>query len=82
QQVTETIAFAQESKQTIEDLSAIPFLSDEDFTSYINEQNIIDENEVSTAVAINSEVRLNAARSGLYAVAIFMLVFLLSLKNL
>ncbi|WP_257973295.1 MFS transporter, partial [Vibrio parahaemolyticus] len=70
QQVTETIAFAQESKQTIEDLSAIPFLSDEDFTSYINEQNIIDENEVSTAVAINSEVRLNAARSGLYAVAI------------
>ncbi|HIF9433735.1 TPA: hypothetical protein ACX6R6_001857 [Photobacterium damselae] len=82
QQVAETTSFTQESKQTIEQLSAVPFLSDKEFTAYINEKNITETQEVSTAVSINSQVRLNAARAGLYAVAIFMLMFLFSLKNL
>ncbi|MEF1218959.1 MFS transporter, partial [Photobacterium damselae] len=82
QQVAETTSFTQESKQTIEQLSAVPFLSDKEFTTYINEKNITETQEVSTAVSINSQVRLNAARAGLYAVAIFMLMFLFSLKNL
>ncbi|WP_284648448.1 hypothetical protein [Photobacterium damselae] len=82
QQVADTTSFTQKSKQTIEQLSAVPFLSDKEFTTYINEKNITEAQEVATAVNINSQVRLNAARAGLYAVAIFMLMFLFSLKNL
>ncbi len=82
QQVADTTSFTQKSKLTIEQLSAVPFLSDKEFTTYINEKNITEAQEVATAVNINSQVRLNAARAGLYAVAIFMLMFLFSLKNL
>ncbi|HIP76489.1 MAG TPA: MFS transporter [Psychromonas hadalis] len=70
-----------ETRAMVNDMTTIPYLSDTDFSTLMTDK-VTDKNEIDELVVINQTARLESARSGLFAVGIFMLLFLFSLRHL
>ncbi|EEX92878.1 permease [Vibrio orientalis CIP 102891 = ATCC 33934] len=81
QQVLNSPSISEVSQNGIEAMSSIPFLGDSDFSELIKDK-VADSSEVQMLVEINQKTRLKAAQMGLYAIAIFMLLFLVTLRHL
>jgi len=80
-QVVNNDAFSAQTKAIVAEMSSVPFVSDSEFSSLMSEK-LNNSEEISSLVEINKTARLTSARSGLYAVAIFMLLFLAQLRYL
>lgn len=80
-QVVNNNTFSAETKAMVAEMPSVPFVSDSEFSSLMS-MKVDNSDEISSLVEINKTARLASARSGLYAVAIFMLLFLAQLRFL
>ncbi|CAM3489456.1 MFS transporter [Shewanella violacea] len=80
-QVDQNESLTAETRTMVSEMVTVPYLSDNDF-SVLMQDKVADANEIEQLVVINQTARLESARSGLFAVGIFMLLFLFSLRNL